>query len=93
MILTHKTEIFPTSEQVKQIEINFGMRRFFFNRIIMALKHKYGNLKESIKLIKKSELMDYRSKVLRVKYKWLAAKAHPTYLTHRLKMFNLLSIL
>ena len=75
MILTHKTEIFPTSEQVKQIEINFGMRRFFFNRIIMALKHKYGNLKESIKLIKKSELMDYRSKVLRVKYKWLAAKA------------------
>lgn len=75
MILTHKTEIFPTSEQVKQIEINFGMRRFFFNRIIMALKHKYGNLKESIKLIKKTELMDYRSKVLRVKYKWLAAKA------------------
>lgn len=74
MILTHKTEIFPTSEQVKQIEINFGMRRFFFNKIIMALKHKYGNLKENNKLIKKSELMEYRSKVLRVKYKWLTEK-------------------
>ena len=75
MIITHKTEIFPTSEQVKQIEINFGMRRFFFNKIIMALKHKYGNLKENKKLIKKSELMEYRSKVLRVKYKWLTERA------------------
>ena len=74
MMITHKTEIFPTSEQVKQIEINFGMRRFFFNKIIMALKHKYGDLKENKKLIKKSELMEYRSKVLRVKYKWLTEK-------------------
>ena len=75
MMITHKTEIFPTSEQVRQIEINFGLRRFFFNKIIMALKHKYGNLKENKKLIKKSELMEYRSKVIRVKYKWLTSKA------------------
>ena len=74
MMITHKTEIFPNQEQVKQIEINFGLRRFFFNKIIMALKHKYGDLKENKKLIKKKELMEYRSKVIRVKYKWLTAK-------------------
>lgn len=45
MFITHKTEIFPNQEQVKQIEINFGLRRFYFNKIIMALKHKYGDLK------------------------------------------------
>ena len=74
MFITHKTEIFPTSEQVKQIEINFGLRRFFFNKIIMALKHKYGDLRENKKLIKTKELTDYRSKVIRVKYKWLVLK-------------------
>ena len=36
MFLTHKTEIFPNAEQVKQIEINFGLRRFFFNKTIMT---------------------------------------------------------
>ena len=74
MILTHKTEIFPNAEQVKQIEINFGMRRFFFNKTIMSLKHKYGDLKESKKLIKKKELMEYRKTVFRAKYKWLVEK-------------------
>ena len=74
MMITHKTEIFPNDEQVKQIEINFGMRRFFFNKIIMALKHKYGDLKANKRLIKKKELMEYRSNVLRVKYKWLTEK-------------------
>ena len=74
MMLTHKTEIFPTSEQVKQIEINFGMRRFFFNKAIMTLKHKYGDLKENKKLIKKKELMEYPKEVFRAKYKWLVKK-------------------
>ena len=74
MMLTHKTEIFPNAEQVKQIEINFGLRRFFFNKSIMLLKHKYGDLKENKKLIKKKELMENRSKVIRGKYKWLVAK-------------------
>ena len=74
MIITHKTEIFPNEEQVKQIEINFGMRRFFFNKTIMALKHKYGNLKENKKLITKKELMEYRKTVFRGKYKWLTEK-------------------
>ena len=74
MILTHKTEIFPNQEQVKQIEINFGMRRFFFNKTIMTLKHKYGNLKENKKLIKKKELMEYRKTVFRSKYKDLIEK-------------------
>ena len=74
MILTHKTEIFPNAEQVKQIEINFGLRRFFFNKSIMLLKHKYGDLKENKKLIKKKELMEYRKTVFRSKYKWLASK-------------------
>ena len=74
MILTHKTEIFPTSEQVKQIEINFGLRRFFFNKCIMTLKHKYGDLKEDKKLIKKKELMEYRKTIFRAKYKWLVEK-------------------
>ena len=74
MIITHKTEIFPNQEQVKQIEINFGMRRFFFNKTIMTLKHKYGSLKENKKLITKRELMDYPKKVFRVKYKWLVEK-------------------
>ena len=74
MILTHKTEIFPTSEQVKQIEINFGLRRFFFNKSIMALKHKYGNLKANKRLIKKKELMEWRKTLFRAKYKWLTEK-------------------
>ena len=74
MIITHKTEIFPTSEQVKQIEINFGLRRFFFNKSIMLLKHKYGDLKENKKLIKKKELMEYRKTIFRTKYKELARK-------------------
>ena len=74
MMLTHKTEIFPTSKQVKQIEINFGLRRFFFNKSIMLLKHKYGDLKENKRLIKKKELMENRSKVIRGKYKWLVSK-------------------
>ena len=74
MILTHKTEIFPNQEQVKQIEINFGMRRFFFDKTIMTLKHKYGNLKENIKLIKKKEIMEYRKTIFRAKYKWLVGK-------------------
>ena len=74
MFLTHKTEIFPNAEQVKQIEINFGLRRFFFNKTIMTLKHKYGNLKENKKLIKKKELMEYRKTIFRSKYKWLVEK-------------------
>ena len=74
MMITHKTEIFPDVEQVKQIEINFGLRRFFFNKSIMLLKHKYGDLKENKKLIKKKELMENRSTVIRGKYKWLVSK-------------------
>ena len=74
MMITHKTEIFPTSEQVKQIEINFGLRRFFFNKSIMLLKHKYGDLKKNKKLIKKKELMEYRKTIFRTKYKELARK-------------------
>ena len=74
MMLTHKTEIFPNDEQVKQIEINFGLRRFFFNKCIMTLKHKYGDLKENKKLIKKKELMEYRKTIFRTKYQWLAEK-------------------
>ena len=74
MMLTHKTEIFPTLEQVKQIEINFGLRRFFFNKTIMTLKHKYGDLKENKKLIKKKEMMEWRKTLFRAKYKWLVEK-------------------
>ena len=74
MILTHKTEIFPTSEQVKQIEINFGLRRFFFNKSIMTLKQKYGDLKVNKRLIKKKELMEWRKTIFRSKYKWLTEK-------------------
>ena len=74
MIITHKTEIFPNQEQVKQIEINFGLRRFYFNKSIMLLKHKHGDLKENKKLITKKELTENRSKVIRGKYKWLTSK-------------------
>ena len=74
MIITHKTEIFPNDEQVKQIEINFGLRRFFFNKTIMTLKHKYGDLKANKKLIKKKELMEWRKTLFRAKYKWLVEK-------------------
>ena len=74
MMITHKTEIFPNQEQVKQIEINFGMRRFFFNKSIMALKHKYGDLKANKRLIKKKELMEWRKTLFRAKYKWLVEK-------------------
>ena len=74
MMITHKTEIFPNQEQVKQIEINFGLRRFFFNKSIMTLKHKYGDLRANKRLIKKKELMEYRKTVFRSKYKWLVEK-------------------
>ena len=74
MMLTHKTEIFPNQEQVKQIEINFGLRRFFFNKSIMTLKHKYGDLKANKRLIKKKELMEYRKTIFRTKYKGLVEK-------------------
>ena len=74
MMLTHKTEIFPNQEQVKQIEINFGLRRFFFNKTIMTLKHKYGDLKANKKLITKKELLKYPKEVFRTKYKWLVKK-------------------
>ena len=74
MMLTHKTEIFPNEEQVKQIETNFGLRRFFFNKTIMALKHKYGDLKKNKKLIKKKELWEYRKTIFRSNYKWLVEK-------------------
>ena len=74
MMITHKTEIFPNQEQVKQIEINFGLRRFFFNKSIMTLKHKYGDLKANKRLIKKKELMEYRKTIFRNKYKELVEK-------------------
>ena len=74
MMVTHKTEIFPNQEQVKQIEINFGLRRFFFNKTIMTLKHKYGDLKANKRLIKKKELMEYRKTLFRSKYKELVEK-------------------
>ena len=74
MMVTHKTEIFPNQEQVKQIEINFGLRRFFFNKSIMTLKHKYGDLKANKRLIKKKELMEYRKTLFRAKYKELVEK-------------------
>ena len=74
MMITHKTEIFPNQEQVRQIEINFGLRRFFFNKSIMTLKHKYGDLKANKRLIKKKELMEWRKTLFRAKYKWLVEK-------------------
>ena len=74
MFITHKTEIFPNQEQIKQIEINFGLRRFFFNKTIMSLKHKYGDLKANKRLIKKKELMEWRKTLFRTKYKWLVSK-------------------
>ena len=40
----------------------------------MTLKHKYGDLKENKKLIKKKELMEYPKEIFRVKYKWLVEK-------------------
>jgi len=68
MIITHKTECFPNLKQVKSLEINFGIRRFFFNKTIMTLKHKYNDLKENRSLIKKKEIMEMRRSVFRDNY-------------------------
>jgi putative transposase len=67
-MLTHKTECFPTIEQKQLIETYFGMRRFFFNKTISTLKHKYGDLKENKKLITKKEIMEYRKIIFRTEY-------------------------
>jgi putative transposase len=75
MILTHKTECYPNTEQIKIIETNFGLRRFFFNKTISLLKNKYGDLKANKKLITKKEVMEMRKTVFRSKYKDLTALA------------------
>ena len=68
MILTHKTECFPTPSQEGLFEKCFGMRRFYFNKTIMTLRHKHGDLKENRKLITKKEVMSYRRDVFRDHY-------------------------
>lgn len=68
MVLTHKTECYPNTDQISLIERCFGMRRFYFNKTLMTLKHKYGDLKESRKLITKKEVMTYRKDIFRNSY-------------------------
>jgi putative transposase len=71
MILTHKTECFPTNEQKEFFERCFGMRRFYFNKAIMTLKGRYGDLKENIKSIKSKEVMSLRKDVFLQHYRSL----------------------
>ena len=68
MILSQKTECFPSPEQKHYIEKCFGLRRFFFNKALMTLKKKYGNLKESRSKIKKKEVDDFRKNLFRAEY-------------------------
>jgi putative transposase len=73
MILTHKTECFPNKEQVEMLEKCFGMRRFYFNKSISYLKHKYGDLKNNVKSITAKEVMSLRKDLFRDKYHHLVA--------------------
>jgi putative transposase len=94
MVLTHKTECFPNNEQIKTIEQNFGMRRFFFNKTIMTLKHKYGDLKKNRKLITKKEVFSLRKELFRSKYKELTKTVPSVILDTALEdvMFSLNSL-
>ena len=67
-ILSQRTECFPTPEQKQYIEQCFGLRRFFFNKALMTLKHKYGDLREHRKEIKKSEVMNLKRDLFRAEY-------------------------
>jgi len=67
-LISFKTEIYPSLNQISLIEQSFGVRRFVFNKTLIHLIKKYEDLKKNIKKIKKYEVMKYRS-VLRKKYK------------------------
>ena len=71
MILTHKTECYPTKDQKQFFERCFGMRRFFFNKAVMTLKYRYGDLKENIRSIKSKEVMSMRKDVILKDYREL----------------------
>lgn len=71
-ILTHKTQIFPNKEQIDLIEQAFGMRRFFFNRTLMELKHRFNNdLYNNKKNITRRMLTEMQKDIFRSKYKEL----------------------
>ena len=75
MIKTHKTEIFPNNLQREFLERNFGVRRFIFNKTIMYLKHKYGDLKTNKSLITKKEVTSLRKELFRENYKAIISTA------------------
>jgi len=75
MIITLKTECYPNQNQVKLIETFFGMRRFFFNKTIITLKDRYGDLKKNKHLIRKKEILEMRKNIFRDKYKALTKLA------------------
>lgn len=68
MIISHKTECYPNGSQKELFEKCFGMRRFYFNKTIMTLKQKFGDLKESRKLITKKEVFCFKRSVFRDHY-------------------------
>lgn len=72
MMLTHKTECFPSEAHKQFFERCFGMRRFFFNVSITELKRRYNrNLKENVKQIKTKEIMALRKDLILTKYREL----------------------
>lgn len=71
-LLTHKTQIFPNNEQIELIEKAFGMRRFFFNKSLMELKHRFNNdLYNNKKSITRRMLTEMQKDIFRSKYKEL----------------------
>lgn len=65
MILTHKVEIFPTKEQVSEIEKLFTLRRAIFNKGLELLKKDF-NLKvimQSKKPLTSTSILKYRTKI------------------------------
>ena len=72
MMLTHKTECFPSEAHKQFFERCFGMRRFFFNVSITELKRRYNrSLKENVKKIKTKEIMSLRKELILAKYREL----------------------
>lgn len=69
MILSFKTECYPTEKQKELIELFFRIRSFFFNKAVMTLKHRHGfDLKSNASNITKKEIMELRKDVFRTKY-------------------------
>lgn len=89
MLLTHKTECYPTKEQASFIEQMFGVRRFIFNKFLTTCKETFGvNLKANKRLISKKYISDLRKNLLRTTYKHIVGTVPSQIVETTMEDFN-----